>query len=167
MHAAHASVRNDCQVRRSDLPWRPAGGARALGDRARLNAEPPSPPEQPSGANFFANDAAIGQPSQRGLHVRATDVVVSGRRRPITPKTAEQPSAITVDLVGLAEAAELAGIGRAALSLRRQQHTNFPKPVAEPRCGPIWFRWQIETYLHEERRLGRRGWYGLRVRTGR
>jgi hypothetical protein len=92
---------------------------------------------------------------------------VSGRRRPITPKTAEQPSAITVDLVGLAEAAELAGIGRAALSLRRQQHTNFPKPVAELRCGPIWFRWQIEIYLAEERRLGRRGWYGLRVRTGR
>ena|SRR5438874_2479199 len=92
---------------------------------------------------------------------------VSGHRRPITPKTPEQPSAITVDLVGLAEAAELAGIGRAALSLRRRRHTNFPKAVAELRCGPVWFRWQIETYVAEERQLGRRGWYGLRLRPGR
>jgi hypothetical protein len=113
--------------------------------------------------DFLAKDAAIGQPSQQELRVRATDVAVSGRRRPITPKTAEQPSAIAVDLVGLAEAAELAGIGRAALSLRRQQHPNFPEPLAELRCGPIWFRWQIETYLAEERQLGRRGWYGRRV----
>ena len=89
---------------------------------------------------------------------------MSGRKRPITPKTAEQPSAITVDLVGLAEAAELAGIGRSALSLRRKQHSNFPRPVAELCCGPIWFRWQIEAYLAEERRLGRRGWYGLRLK---
>jgi hypothetical protein len=89
---------------------------------------------------------------------------VSGRRWPITPKTAEQPSAIAVDLDGLAEAAELAGIARAALSLRRQQHPNFPSPVAELRCGPIWLRWQIETYLAEERRLGRRGWYGRPLR---
>jgi hypothetical protein len=108
----------------------------------------------------------IGRPWRRELHIRAIDAAVSGRRRPLTPKTAEQASAITVDLVGLAEAAELAGIGRAALSLRRQQHTNFPKPVAELRCGPIWFRWQIEAYLAEERRFGRRGWYGLRVGTG-
>jgi hypothetical protein len=85
-------------------------------------------------------------------------------RGSITPKTPEQPSAITLDLVGLAEAAELAGIGRAAVSLRRRRHTDFPKPVAELRCGPIWFRWQIETYLAEERQLGRRGWYGRRVR---
>ena len=92
---------------------------------------------------------------------------MSGRRRPITPKTAEQPSAIAVDLVGLAEAAELAGIGRSALSLRRKQHSNFPQPAAELCCGPIWFRWQIEAYLAEERRLGRRGWYGLRLRAGR
>jgi hypothetical protein len=64
----------------------------------------------------------------------------------------------------LAEAAELAGVGRAALSLRRKQHFKFPMPVAELRCGPVWFRWQIETYLAEEKRFGRRGWYGLRLK---
>ena len=85
-------------------------------------------------------------------------------RRPISPRTAEQASCeLTLDLVGLAEAAELAGVGRAALSLRRKQHFNFPMPVAELRCGPVWFRWQIELYLAEERRLGRRGWYGTRL----
>jgi hypothetical protein len=89
---------------------------------------------------------------------------MNGQKEPITPKTAEQASALRLDLVGLAEAAELAGIGRAALSLRRQQHPNFPSPVAELRCGPIWFRWQIESYLAKERQLGRRGWYGRRVR---
>jgi integrase len=68
----------------------------------------------------------------------------------IAPKTAEQAAAVlTLDLVGLAEAAELAGIGRAAFSLRRSRHVNFPKPVADLRCGPVWFRWQIETYLAE------------------
>jgi hypothetical protein len=82
----------------------------------------------------------------------------------IAPKTAEQAAAVlTLDLVGLAEAAELAGIGRAAFSLRRSRHVNFPKPVADLRCGPVWFRWQIETYLAEERQLGRRGWYGRRL----
>jgi hypothetical protein len=52
----------------------------------------------------------------------------------ITPKTAEPSAVLTLDLVGLAEAAELAGISRAALSGRR-----------------------------EERRLGRRGWYEGRI----
>src|SRR6266576_1431334 len=101
---------------------------------------------------FLAKDAANRRAAQRLLRVRATDVAVSGPRRPITPKTAEQLSAIAVDLVGLAEAAELAGIGRSALSLRRKRHNNFPQPVAELCCGPIWFRWQIEAYLAEERR---------------
>jgi hypothetical protein len=85
-------------------------------------------------------------------------------RGSITPKTAEQPTAVlALDLVGLAEAAELAGISRAALSGRKRDHANFPAPVAELRCGPIWFRWQIQTYLAEERRLGRRGWYSRRI----
>ena len=86
----------------------------------------------------------------------------------ITPKTPEQAAdVLKVDLVGLSEAAELVGIGRAAFSLRRSRHSNFPSPVAELRCGPVWFRWQIQTYLAEERRLGRRGWYGRRTRLAR
>jgi hypothetical protein len=101
---------------------------------------------------------------QHALPMRAT----KPERGSITPQTAEQATAVlTLDLVGLAEAAELAGIGRAAFSLRRSRHRNFPVPVAELRCGPVWFRWQIQSYLAEEWRLGRRGWYGRRVGSGR
>jgi hypothetical protein len=46
---------------------------------------------------------------------------------------------------------------------RRKSHDNFPPPIAELRCGPIWFRWQIQDYQAEEKRLGPRGWYGGRL----
>jgi hypothetical protein len=92
----------------------------------------------------------------------------AGHPKSIVPKTGEQPSGdVRLDLVGLAEAAELAGIGRAALCRRRNEHPSFPAPVANLRCGPVWFRWQIQTYLAEERRLGRRGWYARRLRSSR
>jgi len=88
----------------------------------------------------------------------------------ISAKTPDQESAeqepIRLDLVGTAEAAELLGIGRAAFCERRRRHENFPAPVSELRCGPVWFRWQIEAYKAEEARLGRRGWYGRRLRRG-
>jgi predicted DNA-binding transcriptional regulator AlpA len=77
----------------------------------------------------------------------------------------EEPAVpLTLDLVGAAEAADMLGIGRAALWERRRQHEKFPKPVAELRCGPIWLRWQIQHYAAEEARLGPRGWYGRRLR---
>jgi predicted DNA-binding transcriptional regulator AlpA len=62
-----------------------------------------------------------------------------------------------LELVGAAEAAELLGITRAALWDRRQRGPDdgvyntrwpeFPRPVAELRCGPVWLRSQIEEYL--------------------
>ena len=87
----------------------------------------------------------------------------------IASKKAEERSSlpITLDLVGAYEAAELLGIGRAALWARRRSHDNFPQPVAELRCGPVWFRWQIQDYQAQERRLGRRGWYGSRPHSWR
>ena len=81
----------------------------------------------------------------------------------ILATTAERRSTIHLDLVGAAEAAALLGIGRAALWERRKSHDNFPRPIAELRCGPIWFRWQIQDYQAEEERLGPRGWYGGRL----
>ena len=82
---------------------------------------------------------------------------------PILATTANRRSSIRLDLVGAAEAAALLGIGRAALWERRKSHGNFPLPVAVLRCGPVWFRWQIQDYQAEEERLGRRGWYGGRL----
>jgi hypothetical protein len=80
-----------------------------------------------------------------------------------TPDQRSDNDAITLDLVGSFEAAELLGISRSALWDRRGRHDNFPSPVADLRCGPVWFRWQIQDYAAEGRRLGRRGWYGLRA----
>jgi hypothetical protein len=75
-----------------------------------------------------------------------------------------------LELVGLAEAAELLAISKAALWERRRGHSRadrllpFPEPVAELRCGPIWLRHEIEEYRRayeellptrdEERALG-------------
>ncbi len=55
------------------------------------------------------------------------------------------------ELVGAAEAAELLGIGRAALWERRRSYgeSDFPEPIAELRCGPISVRSQIVEYARE------------------
>lgn len=74
------------------------------------------------------------------------------------------------ELVGLAEAAPLLGVSKAALWERRRGRSRiaqllpFPQPIAELKCGPIWLRSQIEDYaqksaelehsLREERELG-------------
>jgi hypothetical protein len=81
------------------------------------------------------------------------------------PVESEQESAarMVLDLVGVFEAAEVLGITRSAFADRRRSHRTFPPPLAELRCGPVWFRWQIQAYVAEERRLGRRGWYGRRI----
>jgi hypothetical protein len=70
---------------------------------------------------------------------------------------------LSLDLVGVAEAAELLGIGKAAFAGRRR-HRSFPKPVADLRCGPVWLRAQIEHYEQVEAMLGPRGWCGKRTR---
>jgi hypothetical protein len=75
----------------------------------------------------------------------------------------ETPAGMVLDLVGVFEAAEVLGITRSAFAARRRSHRTFPPPLAELRCGPVWFRWQIQAYAAEEQRLGRRGWYGRRI----
>jgi hypothetical protein len=71
------------------------------------------------------------------------------------------PMELSLDLVGVAEAAELLGIGKAAFSERRR-HKGFPKPAADLRCGLVWLRAQIEHYELIEAILGPRGWHGRR-----
>jgi hypothetical protein len=58
----------------------------------------------------------------------------------------------TLELLGAAEASDLLGISRAALWDRRggrgaRPRQPFPDPIAELRCGPIWFVEQIVDYL--------------------
>jgi hypothetical protein len=62
-----------------------------------------------------------------------------------------------LDLVGLAEVAELLGLRRGSVKSRRETHFDtFPSPVAQLACGPIWLRSQIVDYLKLEERLGHR-----------
>ena len=57
-------------------------------------------------------------------------------------------------LVGLAEAPWLLGISKSTLCGRRRRRPRadwlppFPPPVAELKCGPVWFREQIVADAH-------------------
>ena len=64
-------------------------------------------------------------------------------------------------LVGVAEAAELLGVSRGTISLRRRPSVKwwpgddlppFPKPVTVLRCGPIWLRSAFLEYRRELKR---------------
>jgi hypothetical protein len=72
-----------------------------------------------------------------------------GVRRIGAPQPRKGPS---LDLVGVAEAAALLGISKAALFERRglsalgRGRARFPEPVAALACGPIWLRRQIVDY---------------------
>lgn len=48
-----------------------------------------------------------------------------------------------MDLMGIAEIAELFGVTRQAVTNWSKRWPDFPKPVAELKCGPIWIRAQM------------------------
>ena len=54
-------------------------------------------------------------------------------------------------LGGVAEVADAPAISKSALADRRRT-PNFPQPVAELACGPIWNLNDIDTYLQERDR---------------
>jgi hypothetical protein len=56
-------------------------------------------------------------------------------------------------LGGLYEVAALLGISKAAVAARRATiDPPFPKPIASPRCGPIWNLKHVEEYERDRRR---------------
>jgi len=78
-----------------------------------------------------------------------------GSQKPPVPRIgAPQPprKGPKLDLVGLAEAAALLAISKAAFCERRGRsargrgRARFPEPVAALACGPIWLRRQIVDY---------------------
>ena len=78
---------------------------------------------------------------------------------------ARQPSPHRRDLAGVAEAAALLGISKAVLCARRARRRcpgdvlpQFPAPVAELACGPVWERAQLEAYAGEAERRAALGW---------
>jgi hypothetical protein len=52
------------------------------------------------------------------------------------------------DLGGVYEVAQHLGMSRSALADRRQRH-DFPQPLAQLMCGPIWDLDEIAAYEHE------------------
>jgi hypothetical protein len=81
--------------------------------------------------------------------------MLRGRQKPPAPRIgAPQPTrrGPKLELVGVAEAAALLGISKAALCERRRlsargrSRAPFPEPVAALACGPIWLRRQIVDY---------------------
>lgn len=54
-------------------------------------------------------------------------------------------------LLGLKELADQYGITRSSLEARRKR-PDFPKPVAELACGPVWHQHDIDHYNRQDRR---------------
>ena len=69
-----------------------------------------------------------------------------------------KPYAVVVpeDLVGVAEAAEILGVGRQQVH-RLSRRNDFPEPLAELKSGKIWRRADVERWAmeHADRRPGR------------
>lgn len=55
------------------------------------------------------------------------------------------------DLVSIYEIAELAGVSPSAVANWRTRHTDFPKPIAELRSGPVFRTAQITSWLRRRR----------------
>lgn len=68
-----------------------------------------------------------------------------------------RPSTPRSGLAGRAEAAEILGVSLQRVNQLRDAHKDFPRPVADLKCGPVWDRTELETW--------ERGWN--RKRTGR
>jgi len=65
-----------------------------------------------------------------------------------------------LELVGLSEVAEMAGVSRQAVVNWRARFSDFPSPTAELASGPVWIREDIEKWLkkregHMEGIIGR------------
>lgn len=59
------------------------------------------------------------------------------------------------DILGVAEVLELAGVtNRRVLSTWREEK-QFPDPIREPKCGPLWDRQAVLRWLERHRSNGR------------
>jgi chromosome partitioning protein len=56
------------------------------------------------------------------------------------------------DLVGIAEIAQMAGVGPAAVANWRARRRGFPEPIAELRAGPVFSRVAVRRWLRRQRK---------------
>lgn len=59
-----------------------------------------------------------------------------------------------LELVGISEIAELAGVQPNTVKVWRQRHDDFPKPVAQLKMGPVWTWEQVRPWV--ERQLAKK-----------
>jgi type I restriction enzyme M protein len=94
-------------------------------------------------------DAAVG----KGVSAKsvAKDRAVRVSSLPLTERSTV-PAAD--DLVGVAEIAELAGVGRSAVSNWIKRHPRgFPSPAAESRAGPVFRHSEIAAWLQHSKKI--------------
>ena len=60
---------------------------------------------------------------------------------------------MSLDLVGVAEIAEMLGVSRQRVDAIARTHDEFPDPVAELSAGRIWLRKDIEAWARKTGRL--------------
>ena len=58
-----------------------------------------------------------------------------------------------LDLVGVAEIAEMLGVSRQRVDAITRTHSDFPKPVAELASGRIWMRRDVLTWARKTGRV--------------
>jgi prophage regulatory protein len=58
-----------------------------------------------------------------------------------------------LDLMGIAEIAEMLGVTRQRVDAITRTHAAFPAPVAELASGRIWLRKDVETWARKTGRL--------------
>jgi hypothetical protein len=65
----------------------------------------------------------------------------------------EQTSAVVqkLDLMGVAEIAELLNVSRQRVHQLAREHADFPQPVAELKAGKIWLRRDVEAWASARR----------------
>lgn len=59
-----------------------------------------------------------------------------------------------MDLVGLAEIADMAGVSRQAVTNWTARHDSFPEPLARLAAGPVWKRNDIAAWLEAQGLVG-------------
>ena len=62
-----------------------------------------------------------------------------------------------LDLVGVAEIAEMVGVSRQRINRIVETHDEFPQPVAELSAGRIWRRQDVAAWMAESGRAGSQG----------
>jgi predicted DNA-binding transcriptional regulator AlpA len=55
----------------------------------------------------------------------------------------------TLDLVGVAEIADMAGATKTSVSNWKKKWEDFPKPVADLRAGPVFWRHEVDAWLQK------------------